>query len=339
MRASTAIAPAPTLSGSTKLMSRATRPAAASSSRGPTTTSPLSARISRTYSGAGALKPSPRRCPTVKRCTPSWAASACPVGIDDTARAKTVRRRRSLDEAGVVAVGHEANLLALGLVGVGETKLARASAHLGLGHRAERKKRAAQLKLAEREQKVRLILGGVGSAQQMEAAARVALDTGIVAGRDVIRAERRGALAQAIELDLAIAHHARVRRAAGRDTRRRNCRSRGRRTPRASRPRRTESPSAPRPGARPRNPRASSTSRAGAPAPALVLPAPDASPRRPRRSRARAKSPQRQSCPRRPTSRPAPARSSCGLRHGGRPCRRDRRQWLRRANPPPHVRR
>ena len=85
--------------------------------------------------------------------------------IDDTARAKTLRRRRALDEAGIIAVGHEADLLTLGLVGVRETKLARTRTDLGLGHRAERKKRAGELGLAEREQKIRLILGGVGGAQ------------------------------------------------------------------------------------------------------------------------------------------------------------------------------
>src|SRR5271168_4254961 len=105
---------------------------------------------------------------------PIMSRQRMPQPIDDMAGAHALRGRRPLDEASVVAVGHETNFLALGLVGVGEAQLTRALAHLCLGHRAERKKRAAQLNLSKREQKVRLILGGIGSAQEMEAAPRVA---------------------------------------------------------------------------------------------------------------------------------------------------------------------
>ena len=73
------VAPAPMVPGSTRLTSRAISPAAARSARGATTTSPVAVRISRTYSGAGPLRPSPRRCPTVKRCTPAWAANVRPL--------------------------------------------------------------------------------------------------------------------------------------------------------------------------------------------------------------------------------------------------------------------
>ena len=73
----------------------------------------------------------PRRWPMVKWCVPAWRPSAAPVA-----------RRRwrpaapappcALDEGDVVAVGDEADLLRVGLVGVGQAGAARERAHLVL---------------------------------------------------------------------------------------------------------------------------------------------------------------------------------------------------------------
>src|SRR5260370_28526400 len=49
----------------------------------------------------------------------------------------------------------------------------------------------------------------------METAARVTFDARIMASRDEIRFERACALPEPIELDFAIAHHARIRRPPG----------------------------------------------------------------------------------------------------------------------------
>src|SRR5260370_26006262 len=46
----------------------------------------------------------------------------------------------------------------------------------------------------------------------MEAAVGAVFNSGIMSGRDKIRPERMRATTQAIELDFAIAHHARIRR-------------------------------------------------------------------------------------------------------------------------------
>ena len=51
----------------------------------------------------------------------------------------------SLDEGRVVAVGHEADLLALGLVGDGQAALARDAPHLGLVEVADREERRLEL--------------------------------------------------------------------------------------------------------------------------------------------------------------------------------------------------
>ena len=89
-----------------------------------------------TYSGSPAATPSPRRWPTVKWCTPACSPTTRPSAVDEFAR--RVRRRDSLllevavDERRVVAVRHEANLLAVGLCGRRDAQFARQFAHLRL---------------------------------------------------------------------------------------------------------------------------------------------------------------------------------------------------------------
>ncbi len=73
-------------------------------------------------------------------------------------------------ERGVIAVGDEADLLAIGLDGDGEIHGTRQFAHLGLSEIAERKQRSCKLRLSETEQKVSLILGVIYAAQQFVAA-------------------------------------------------------------------------------------------------------------------------------------------------------------------------
>src|SRR5260370_10674463 len=133
--------------------------------------------------------------------------------VDYRASANLLGRARAFDEARIVAVWNKPNFLALRLVGIGEDQVTRAGANFGLGDRAERKKRAREFGLSEREKKIRLILGIVGGAQQMEAAVGAVFNPGVVSGRDKIRCQRMRAGPQTIELDFAIAHHARIRSA------------------------------------------------------------------------------------------------------------------------------
>src|SRR5690242_7838584 len=80
--------------------------------------------------------------------------------------ARTLRRDSLLaeigvDEARIVAIGDEADLLAIRLLGHRKTQLARQLAHLRLGHFAQRKLRSRQLLLLQAEKKIGLIFAGV----------------------------------------------------------------------------------------------------------------------------------------------------------------------------------
>src|SRR5258707_15702593 len=102
--------------------------------------------------------------------------------VDNGAGADLLRRGAALDESRVVIVGNKTNLLALGLVRVGEAQLARTGANFSLGDAAERKKCARKLGLPEGEKKIRLILGVVGGAQQMEAAVGAVFNSSVMSG-------------------------------------------------------------------------------------------------------------------------------------------------------------
>jgi hypothetical protein len=72
----------------------------------------------------------------------------------------------------------------------------------------------AQLRLAQAEQKIRLVLARVDALAQ-DCAIRFMLDDGVMTGRDVIAIERSRLFPEATELELLVAHHAGIWRAAG----------------------------------------------------------------------------------------------------------------------------
>src|SRR5262249_36561871 len=88
--------------------------------------------------------------------------------VDDPPGPDARRARGTLDKSRVVAIGNETDLLALGLVRVGESQSARPRAHLGLGHRAERKQGPREFGLGQREKKIRLVLGSIACPEQMK---------------------------------------------------------------------------------------------------------------------------------------------------------------------------
>ena len=89
-------------------------------------------------------------------------------------------------------------------------------AHLGLGHLAQRKQRAAQLLLGQAEEKISLVLGAIGGPLQQPAPALlVKLDAGVVSGGQRIRANLLRDDQQLIELQMIVAEAARNRRAPG----------------------------------------------------------------------------------------------------------------------------
>ncbi len=85
-------------------------------------------------------------------------------------------------------------------------------AHGRLVHRADREHGVGELRLIEREEKVRLVLGRVETAKQpVQSGGRaglVALDAGVVSGGDKTGIEPPCALGERRELEVAVAVHA-----------------------------------------------------------------------------------------------------------------------------------
>ena len=132
--------------------------------------------------------------------------------IDHSPAAKLVFVGVGCNQLFVVA---EANILALRPLSRGQSKPARAFTHLCLLHLAEWKNRVRQLLLRQREQKIGLILAAVGAAQQRRALRSiVAHHSSIVSGGDVVSALLLSPSKQRADLKVAVARHARIRRAA-----------------------------------------------------------------------------------------------------------------------------
>ncbi len=119
---------------------------------------------------------------------------------------------RAVDEPDVIAVGDEADLLGVGLVGVGQPGPPRQRPHVVLAHVAQRKPDARQKLGSDAEEKVRLVLAAVAGAAEHDAAVVGGREPGVVSGRERRRADGVGERQQRPELQLLVAAHARVRR-------------------------------------------------------------------------------------------------------------------------------
>ena len=113
----------------------------------------------------------------------------------------------------VIISGHEADFLAVRLVGRLQSKLTGNRPNLRLLHGAEGKQRAPKLRLAKAEKKIRLVFPRVAPAAQHRAVG-VMLDDGVVSRGDKFGAQRLCLPPKIAKLHLLIAHHARIRRAA-----------------------------------------------------------------------------------------------------------------------------
>ncbi len=124
------------------------------------------------------------------------------------------------------------------LLGPGRDALAPGDgADFALGQFPDREQHRCQLLLRQLVQEVALVLGRVGALQQFHAPPGAA-HAGVVAGGDVVGAERARMIQERAELDLAVAQHVGVRRAPGPILARGTARTRARGTrPRSSRPR------------------------------------------------------------------------------------------------------
>src|SRR5579883_557949 len=121
-----------------------------------------------------------------------------------------------VDESGVVAVGNEADLLAIGLCRGWNRELARELADLRFFESAERKQGSRELRLCQSEKKVGLILCSIGAAAHFPTpAVRVPCDLRVMARCNAGRADAVGHFQELIELDEVIAQRAGDGRASG----------------------------------------------------------------------------------------------------------------------------
>ncbi len=123
-------------------------------------------------------------------------------------------RQVAVEEVAKRPLADEADAGGIFLPGVGQADLGGDLAHARLGHLAQREQRAGELRLVQAVQEVALVLGVVERLEQLEAATRLA-HAGVVAGGDRVRTQRHGVVEEGLELDLGIAQHIRVGRAAG----------------------------------------------------------------------------------------------------------------------------
>ena len=134
------------------------------------------------------------------------------VFVDKVTRGAVVPRE-ARDEARVVAVRHEADILAVRLVRVVKALLLCDAACLALVHRAERQACVRELLLCKRVEHVALVLALVERFFK-EPAAVFLFDARVVTGHDGVAAQNAGALVEPLELQIAVAVDAGVWRGA-----------------------------------------------------------------------------------------------------------------------------
>ncbi len=141
------------------------------------------------------------------------AAEHAAVDVDDVAGLGGARLELA-DHVGIAAARHEADVLAVRLLGDREPELARRGARLGLGHRPEREAEIGELGGRRREQEIALVAVEIGRPVK-RAAGAAPLGAHIVAGRERVGAEPPGGVEEIGELDRLVAGDAGHRGLAG----------------------------------------------------------------------------------------------------------------------------
>ncbi len=132
------------------------------------------------------------------------------VAVDDVARGKRAPASL-LDKAGVVAVRHKADVLAVGLLRVDEPLFRGDAAHVALFVKAaEGQQRVCQALLRKGVEDVALIFLGIGSASEFPGTAPGGHNLRVVPGGHVVAALLQGKVEQRAELEIAVAIDARV---------------------------------------------------------------------------------------------------------------------------------
>ena len=146
-----------------------------------------------------------------------WLPTVSPVvGVDDVAAVVGRPVAELLAQpAGVVAVGDEADVVGVGLVGHQQAARPGLAAHGRLVGVAQREEGVPQLLLVEHAEDVGLVLGVVGGAVHLDQPVGAGAQLRVVPGRHRVEAQGERPVEDGGELDLLVAPQARVGRAPG----------------------------------------------------------------------------------------------------------------------------
>ena len=142
-------------------------------------------------------------------------ADDAPIEIDDVARLDRAGLQAA-DDVGVAPGRHEADVLAVLLVGDLEAEAPRQFARLRLGHVAERKAQIIELLARGREQEIALVAIGIGRTHHRARSVGKPTRSDIMSGRERMRAELARGRQQIAKLDRPVALDAGHRRFAER---------------------------------------------------------------------------------------------------------------------------
>src|SRR5690242_20526643 len=126
------------------------------------------------------------------------------IDVDDVSRFRRAGLQ-ALDNIRVMPLRHEADVLAVALVGDGEAESARMLTHLRLREIAERKAQQVELLARRSEQEVALVALLVARAEKASAAGRQRTRGNVMPGREHVRAELARGVQQVVEFDRHIA--------------------------------------------------------------------------------------------------------------------------------------
>ena len=113
-------------------------------------------------------------------------------------------------EGFVVIARHEADFLAVYLVGDLQAEATCDLADFGFFHASQRREGVLELILTKAEKEIRLVLAGVATFAE-DGVVLVMVNDRVVSGGDEVGAERAGFCAEVAELEVFVAHYARVR--------------------------------------------------------------------------------------------------------------------------------
>ena len=135
------------------------------------------------------------------------------IGVVDASLVELLFAQVAAQEGLVVITRHEADFLAVHLVGNLQSESACDFADFGFFHSSQRCEGVLKLILTKAKEEIRLVLAGV-TAFAKDCVVLVMVNDRVVSGGDEVRSERAGLCAEVAEFEVLVAHHTRVRCAA-----------------------------------------------------------------------------------------------------------------------------